>query len=158
MIVGISWRGGTGAARRARSIPLSELSEILSQPRVGWVSLQYGEHAQELEAVRDALGVEIFHDRAIDPLQDLDAFAAQTAAMDLVISVDNSTVHMAGALNIPVWVMLPKVPDWRWRLGQAYSPWYPSARLFRQSVAGEWKPVACEVAEALATAIRTVAD
>jgi hypothetical protein len=72
--------------------------------------------------------------------------------MDLVVSIDNSTVHMAGALNVPVWILLPAVPavpDWRWLLGRSDSPWYPSARLFRQTIGGEWTPVIQAVAEAL---------
>ena len=150
LIVGISWMGGTGAVRRVRSIPLMEWSAILSQPGVGWVSLQYGDHADELAAVRNAFGVDVFLDQAVDPLQDLDAFAAQTAAMDLVISIDNSTVHMAGALDVPVWIMLPKVPDWRWLLERSHSHWYPSARLFRQTMPADWTPAITAVANALA--------
>ena len=75
-----------------------------------------------------------------------------TAAMDLVISIDNSTVHMAGALNVPVWALLPVVPDWRWMLGRSDSPWYASARLFRQPAAGEWTPVIDSVARELTRA------
>jgi hypothetical protein len=153
LIVGISWMGGTGVVRRVRSIPLMEWSAILSQPGVGWVSLQYGDHTEELAAARNALGVDVFLDQAIDPLQDLDAFAAQTAAMDLVISIDNSTVHMAGALDVPVWIMLPKVPDWRWLLERSHSQWYPSARLFRQAMPGDWTPVINAVANALAESV-----
>ena len=69
--------------------------------------------------------------------------------MDLVISIDNSTVHMAGALDVPVWVLLPFVPDWRWMLGRPDSPWYPSVRLFRQPAAGVWVSVIENVAREL---------
>ena len=65
-----------------------------------------------------------------DPLEDLDNFAAQIASLDLVISVDNSTVHMAGALGKPVWVLLSYVPDWRWMLTRDDSPWYPQVNFF----------------------------
>jgi hypothetical protein len=102
-----------------------------------------------------ATSVEIFHDDTVDPLRSLDDFAAQTAAMDLVLSVDNSTVHMAGALNVPVWALLPAVPDWRWLLGRTDSPWYSSVRLFRQSIAGEWAPVIDVVAQELGRAFGT---
>jgi len=127
----------------------------LAQSAFGFVNLQYGDRRADLEAVRRDLGVEILHDESVDPLKNLDDFAAQTAAMDLVISIDNSTVHMAGALNVPVWVMLPAVPDWRWMLDRSDSPWYPSVRLFRQALAGEWTPVIARVAEELK---RGVAD
>jgi ADP-heptose:LPS heptosyltransferase len=121
----------------------------LAQSTFGFVSLQYGDCRADLEAVRRDVGVEILHDESVDPLKDLDDFAAQTAAMDLVISIDNSTVHMAGALDVPVWAMLPAVPDWRWMLDRSDSPWYPSVRLFRQATAGEWGPVIERVAEEL---------
>jgi Flp pilus assembly protein TadD len=149
LLVGISWMGGVGAAHRMRSIPLVAWSPILQQSDVGLIDLQYGDHASELATVRDALGVEILHDDEVDPLRDLDRFAAQTAAMDLVISIDNSTVHMAGALNVPVWIMLPAVPDWRWLLNRSDSLWHASARLFRQATPGEWSSVINRAADEL---------
>jgi tetratricopeptide (TPR) repeat protein len=152
LVVGISWMGGTGAVRKVRSIPLIEWSAILANPDAAFVNLQYGDCAEELGAVQVALGAEVFHDPAVDPLKDLDSFAAQTAAMDLVISIDNSTVHMAGALDVPVWVMLPAVPDWRWLLGRSDSPWYSSVRLFRQSERGDWSDVFAAVGRQLAQA------
>src|SRR5262249_3068435 len=148
-IVGISWLGGTGEVRPIRSVPLLEWSAVLRGRDVGFVSLQYGNCAEELASVRAALGVDVFHDPAVDPFADRAAAAAQTAAMDLVISVDNSTVHTAGALNVPAWVMLPKIPDWRWMLDRSDSPWYPSVRLFRQSRTGDWQPVLAAVAREL---------
>jgi len=84
-----------------------------------------------------------------DPLTDLDDFAAKIAALDLVISVDNSTVHLAGALGIPTWVLLPKSADWRWMTQRDSSPWYASLRLFRQARAGDWAPVFTALSEAL---------
>ncbi len=148
-LIGISWRGGTGAVVQVRSIPLAAWAPILAQSTFGFVSLQYGDCRADLEAVRHDIGVEILHDETVDPLKSLDDFAAQTAAMDLVISIDNSTVHMAGALNVPAWVLLPTVPDWRWMLGRSDSLWYSSVRLFRQAMAGEWVPVIERVAEEL---------
>jgi ADP-heptose:LPS heptosyltransferase len=77
----------------------------------------------------------------INPFENLDDFAAQIAALDLVISVDNTTVHLAGALGKPVWTLLPCVPDWRWMLNREDSPWYPTMRLFRQPSQGDWSSV-----------------
>jgi Flp pilus assembly protein TadD len=148
-LVGISWRGGLGEAGRLRSIPLTAWSPILNQREFGFVNLQYGDCRADLAAVRSELGVEVLHDDVVDPLKSLDDFAAQTAAMNVVISIDNSTVHMAGALDVPVWAMLPVVPDWRWLLHRSDSPWYPSVRLFRQIKHGEWPPVLEAVADEL---------
>lgn len=147
--IGISWRGGFKEAGQLRSIPLTSWAPILKQQGFGFVNLQYGDCHADLAAVQNELGVTVFHDDAVDPLKSLDDFAAQTAAMDLVISIDNSTVHMAGALNVPVWVLLPAVPDWRWMLNRSDSPWYSSVRLFRQPRLGEWSPVIATVAEEL---------
>jgi hypothetical protein len=148
-VVGISWRGGFKESGRLRSMTVTDWTPILTQSDFGFVNLQYGDCRAELAAVRRELGVDVFHDEDVDPLKDLDIFAAQTAAMDLVISIDNSTVHMAGALNVPVWVMLPIVPDWRWMLNRTDSPWYSSVRLFRQTDAGDWLPVLAAIADEL---------
>ena len=91
----------------------------------------------------------------IDPtarLTDYAATAALVAALDLVVTVDTSVAHLAGALGRPVWVMLPFAPDWRWMLGRDCSPWYASMRLFRQERPGHWPGVVARVAEALRTA------
>jgi len=78
---------------------------------------------------------------------------ADTAALienlDLVITVDTAAAHLAGALGKPAWVMLPMIPDWRWMLNRADSPWYPTLRLFRQPTAGDWGSVVRRIAEAL---------
>jgi ADP-heptose:LPS heptosyltransferase len=71
--------------------------------------------------------------------------AALVSQLDLVISVDTSVAHLAGALGRPVWLLLPCAPDWRWLLGRADSPWYPTMRLFRQPQPGDWKAVIDQV-------------
>jgi ADP-heptose:LPS heptosyltransferase len=75
--------------------------------------------------------------------------AALVAQMDMVLSIDTAMAHLAGALGKPVWIMLPFSADWRWLLGRSDSPWYPTARLFRQKQPGDWNGVVAEVAQAL---------
>jgi ADP-heptose:LPS heptosyltransferase len=70
--------------------------------------------------------------------------------MDLVVTIDNSTAHMAAALGVPTWILLPFAPDWRWLLAREDSPWYPAMRLFRQSEPGQWQTVLEQVQIALA--------
>jgi ADP-heptose:LPS heptosyltransferase len=75
--------------------------------------------------------------------------AALLSQLDLIISVDTSVAHLAGALGHPVWLLLPHAPDWRWLAQRSDSPWYPSMRIFRQPVAGDWSSVLKEVSENL---------
>ncbi len=152
-LVGISWRGGPPdrpSVVRARSLALLRWAPILRPGAAAFVSLQYGDHAAEVAGATAALGVPILCESAINPLASIDAQAAQISAMDLVISIDNATVHLAGALGKPVWVLLPAAPDWRWLLDRDSSPWYPSVRLFRQSRRGAWDEVLQTLAAALA--------
>ncbi len=82
-------------------------------------------------------------------LRDFGDTAALIEAMDLVISIDTAVAHLAGALAKPVWIMLPFNSDWRWLLGRDDSPWYPTARLFRQAVPGDWASVLRSVVASL---------
>jgi ADP-heptose:LPS heptosyltransferase len=79
----------------------------------------------------------------------MDDFAAQIAALDLVITIDNSTAHLAGALGVPVWLLLPFAADWRWLDAGEHSPWYPTMRLFRQPKLRDWPSVLENVEQAL---------
>ena len=85
-------------------------------------------------------------------LTDYAETAALIANLDLVVTVDTSVAHLAGALGKPVWILLPHAPDWRWQLGRDDSPWYRSARLFRQATAGDWFGPLNRVAAELAVA------
>lgn len=147
--VGISWRGGHVSQAKKRSTTLEQWGNILRIPGIRWINLQYGSPAQELDAAFARGGVRVHDWEDVDPLVDLDSFAAQIAALDLVISVDNSTVHMAGALGVPTWVLQPYSPDWRWRLDGEDSYWYPSLRQFRQPARGDWQTVLQRVADQL---------
>ena len=140
--IGISWRGGKNEiARSRRSTTLEQWRHLCSVPGIHFINLQYGDCQAELLEANNQYALTIHDWPDVDPLKDLDDFAALISALDLVISIDNSTVHMAGAVGIPVWALLPYVPEWRWLLDRADSPWYPSLKLYRQETAGDWDRV-----------------
>lgn len=141
-LIGVSWSSKNAAVGHLRSIPLTRLAHALEQPGVRLVSLQYGDVAAEAAAA----GVT---DPGLDAWGDIDGLAALIAAMDLVVSVDNSTVHLAGGLGRPAWALLPHAAEWRWMQGRQDTVWYPSVRLFRQTAPGDWDGVLREVGEAM---------
>jgi tetratricopeptide (TPR) repeat protein len=150
LAVGISWRGGAiPRVRRKRSLSLDRWAELFSLSGVHFINLQYGDCKDELRGTEEKLGITIHDWDDSDPLKDLDNFASLITALDLVISVDNSTVHMAGALGVPVWTLLPFNSDWRWMRNFEDTPWYASMRLFRQNAPGDWDGVLNKVSENL---------
>ncbi|MDB4308128.1 tetratricopeptide repeat protein [Gammaproteobacteria bacterium] len=144
--VGIVWAGNPRHKNdQNRSVDLSQFRSLIGMPGVKWYSLQVGSRAVELVATE---GFDDVTDTS-PMLKDFSDTATVIERLDLVITVDTSVAHLAGALGIPVWVLLPYNPDWRWLLGRADSPWYPSMRLFRQSVPGDWSGVFSAVSTAL---------
>lgn len=150
-IVGISWRSKGRGTEAEKTPDLAQWTPILKVPGILFVSLQYGDCAEDLAALARDTGVQVLHDPTVDPMRDLVAFAAQVAAMDLVISVSNTTVHFAGALGKPAWALIPsnRGRSWHWFVDRADSPWYPHVRLFRQPPAGAWDPAFTEIAATL---------
>jgi tetratricopeptide (TPR) repeat protein len=148
MLIGLAWHTDARKTGRRRSIDLSCIESLFARSEVRWVSLQYGDLAR-LQGQAASAGFPIHLDTSVDQLSDIDTFAAQVAAMDLVITIDNSTAHIAGGLGVPVWVMLPFHSDWRWLIQGERSVWYPSMRLFRQSKPGDWISVVQDVTRAL---------
>ena len=146
--VGLAWHTTNPKTGRYRSIDLSLFAALFARPGIRWVSLQYGDHST-LESQAAAAGAPILVDRSVNQLADIERFAAQIAAMDLVVTIDNSTAHLAGALGVPTWVLLPAVPDWRWLEAREDTPWYPTLRLFRQPRPGDWQSVMQTVRSAL---------
>jgi len=139
--VGISWRGSTDARKhRKRSVPLFEWDDILHIEGVVYVDIQYGDWEDELEAACDS-GSVINSPDGIDAMKNLDSFASLISALDLVISVDNSTLHLAGALGVESWGLLPYSSNWRWGTGVTNSLWFPSVKLFHQDRVGCWDNV-----------------
>ncbi len=149
-LVGLSWRSRNAAYGAPKSLELADLLPLLRRD-VFWVDLQYGETAAERSAVA-AAGATLWRDPEVDPLQDLDAAAAQAAALDLVITTSNTAAHLAGALGVPTWLLLP-APGygllWYWFLDRTDSPFYPAMRCFRQARAGDWGGVIAAVGKSL---------
>jgi hypothetical protein len=145
--IGIAWQGNPKyEADHQRSIPLVELTPLLAFSEVQFVSLQQGvglEQVSDIDAEILSFGEEVDQSAAF-----VDS-AAIMVNLDLVITSDTALPHLAGALGVPVWLMLPKTPDWRWLLDRADSPYYSTMRLFRQEVANEWPGVIKQVIDAL---------
>jgi tetratricopeptide (TPR) repeat protein len=149
--VGIVWQGSKSDPERW--VPLAAFAPLSRVPGVTLIGLQKTDGLEQLEALPPGMIVE-----TLGPSFDAgpDAFLDSAAVMmnlDLVVSIDTGLAHLAGALACPVWIVLKQIPDWRWMLDRNDSPWYPTARLFRQRQKGEWEPVMKEVAAELALLI-----
>lgn len=148
--IGLCWAGNPDHPDNAhRSCPFDAFGPLLARADTDWRSLQFGPAAAE---ARGRL--------ADDPAWNacLDGFANTAAALqslDLVITVDTATAHLAGALGRPVWLLLKYAPDWRWMTGRDDSPWYPTVRLFRQPAPGDWAAVIAQTDNALTQRMAT---
>jgi ADP-heptose:LPS heptosyltransferase len=138
--------------RRRRSIPLDYWGPIFQVPGVRFVNIQYGSAAAEADRARRRFGIALDDATDCDPLRNLDEFAAKIAALDLVLSVDNSTAHLAAAIGRPVWTLLPFSPDWRWMLDRDRTPWYRTMRLLRCRTADNWTELLQRTARLLTSA------
>ncbi|HYS65048.1 MAG TPA: tetratricopeptide repeat-containing glycosyltransferase family protein [Paraburkholderia sp.] len=144
--IGIVWAGNPAyGLDRYRSIPLRQWQPLLEQAGVKWFSLQKGEAQDEAAAWQADVRVHMLGPE-IGSFSDT---LAIVQSLDLVITVDTAVAHMAGACATPVWVLVPTFTDWRWMVERDDSPWYPSARLFRQRELGRWDTVLDEVANAM---------
>lgn len=134
-LVGISWASPSSAYPELKGTKLMAWKNILLQDQYQFVSLQYDRDSAEIAEVEKAYGISIIEEGGFDPKKDLKTFLAQVNAMDLIISVSNSTVHFAGALGKPVWNITPeKLKLWYWFQQRNDSPWYPTMKLFRNSI------------------------
>ena len=136
--VGISWKSGNPEVGKRRSVPLEEWLPILNTNNCTFYNLQYGEVKEDICNINKVCKNPIIIDEEIDPIKNIDAFTSFISTLDLVISIDNSTVHFSGSLGIPTWVLLPYAPDWRWMKNTKSTDWYTSIELFRQQ-GNSWK-------------------
>lgn len=151
--IGLSWRSRNARFGAPKSLDVGDLLPLLRRKDLFWVDLQYGDTTAEHAAAAQA-GLELWRDPAIDPLADLDAAAAQYAGLDLVITASNTAAHLAGALGLPTWLLLPAPGHgllWYWQTGRTDNAFYPGVCCFRQE-AGEagWTGAVERVSEALA--------
>lgn len=146
--IGISWRGGVKKTRSyLRSIGLENWQPILQLPNINFINLQYGDCQAELEACQSSTGVNVQH--WPEMIADYQETAALLCNLDLVISVCTSVIHLAGALAVPTWVLVPSSPEWRYMAHGERMPWYPSVRLCRQGVDEEWPKVVARIRDEL---------
>jgi tetratricopeptide (TPR) repeat protein len=144
--VGLVWAGGKEQSYDARrSLKLDQFAPLAAIPGIQFVSLQLGEPAEEAKAPPAGLKLADW----TGEISDFADTAALIANLDLVITVDTSAAHLAGALGKPVWILSRFDGCWRWLLGRNDSPWYPTARLFHQPATEQWDPVVADVAAAL---------
>jgi tetratricopeptide (TPR) repeat protein len=147
--VGISWQGGAKMTRRyLRSMSPLELAGTVARVGAHCISLQYTNCADDLESLRTEHGIHVHHWE--EAIKDYDETAALVCALDLVVSVCTSVIHLTGALGRPLIVMAPAAPEWRYGRSGDGMPWYPSARLIRQARAGDWNDVLRQVSESIA--------
>ena len=148
--VGLAWASSAGSRWGGgnRWLAFQKLAALLSVDSVTFVSLHRARDLPADDAAALASSARILDFGREQP--DFVDTAAIISSLDLVISVDSALGHLAGALGIPVWLMLPFLPEWRWLLARRDSPWYPSARLFRQPQLGDWDSVVVEVAQDVA--------
>jgi tetratricopeptide (TPR) repeat protein len=145
--IAIAWSGRAGHPNdRNRSLALARLAPLLALERASFISVQ-----RELSDADAVTLADIPRITAVGAdLRDFDDTAAVLALADLVIAVDTAVAHLAGAMGRPTWILLPFSPDWRWMLGRDDSPWYPTARLYRQPAPGDWDSVIARVGEDVA--------
>ena len=145
--VGLVWAGDANHLRdKHRSVPLAALAPLAAIENVRFFSLQKGESASQLASAPPGMRI----DDLGPELEDFADTAAAIVALDLVVSVDTSVAHLAGALGKPVWMLVPTPADWRWMVDRDDTPWYPTMRLFRQHRRGDWQEVVGRVRDTLA--------
>ena len=148
--VGLVWSGFKNHKSDAkRSIALRKFAPLLADNRIAWVSLQKGDAANPQASAAEAAGI-------IDWMSEVNDFAdtaGLVSGLDLVITIDTSVAHLAGALGKPVWMLNRFESEWRWMRGREDSPWYPSMRIFSQKTAGDWEEVLSRVSLALSASL-----
>lgn len=143
--IGLAWASDHGDSYRRKVCDVADLARLFPIANCHFYGLQFGAEGEELKPFEQ--DGKVFN--LGNQLGDFAHTAAIIGQMDLIIAIDTYIVHLAGAMDVPTWVMLPYSPDWRWRLDRTDSPWYPSLRLFRQPAPGDWNSVIDQISQAL---------
>ena len=138
-IIGISWKSKkTANTNQCKSLSLEDFILQLYSPNICFVSLQYGDVKEEINQLKQKHNIEIYDMEEIDKFNDIDGLASLINACDEIISIDNATVPLAGAIGIKSHILIPTNCYWWWGVDDTQSYWYPSLKLFRQTKSGEW--------------------
>ena len=137
-IIGLSWHTENSQFGPERNISLNSFASIIENKNLNFVNLQYGNHENAIKNLEDKIGRKVFLNDNIDNKNDIYGLAQKIKKCDLVLTIDNSTVHLSGFLNKTTFLMLPFVADWRWQLHRNDTPWYNSVKLFRQDKKNDW--------------------
>ena len=140
-VIGISWKSFNSLNQTKKSIQLRDMERIFSGLDVVLVNLQYGDVEDEIREFQKETGIEVVQCSSVDNREDLDGLAALIEVCDLVVSIPNVTVHLAGSLAKETWVMLPYVANFWWLLERKDSIWYPTLTLYRQQKLNDWDSV-----------------
>jgi hypothetical protein len=152
--IGISWLSGNQIIGPERSVSLKLWGKVLAFKKCHFINLQYGDVSEEINQVFNQFGVKIHQDKEVEPRKNAENWFAQIASLDQVISIDNSTIQVSGALGVPTWTLLSKKPEWRFGLNRADHLWHSSVRVYRQKVLNDWDPVIDEVARDLSLSLK----
>ncbi|MBO34190.1 MAG: hypothetical protein CMM74_14650 [Rhodospirillaceae bacterium] len=140
-IIGISWHSA-----KSKRVNLDLWGEIFKVPGIQLVSLQYGDRRNEIEAANHQHEISIHYDSDVDPLSDMDTFAAQVAAMDAIVTIDNSTLAVAVALDLPTFALIPIFCDWRYLSDDTSNIWHDCLRQFQQKSPNDWADAIAKLA------------
>ena len=138
--IGVSWKT-LNKKQQNRNIDLEKMLPILSNPNCDFINLQFGKFDEDIKNLKLKYGINIQTIKDIDNYNDIEGLAALINCLDLVITIQNSTAHLAAALGKNTWIMLVKNPRWHWLINKKKSLWYPAAKLFRQEKIGDWNTV-----------------
>ena len=151
-VCGIAWHSTHATVGADKSMRLADLRPVLEMPGLRCVDVQYGDTAAERAAFGNKTGIDLVHLDTVDNLRDIDGAAALIDACDVIVTISNTTAHLAGALGKEVWLMLPHNTGrfWYWQTDRSDTLWYPNVHVVRQPVAGDWDAVIGRVCQALA--------